>query len=63
MIDNALEIKREHPTEEKVIVSVGRHFVLELEEMEKGVGRFRVAVEGGHHKFSRESVRGDFLQQ
>ena len=38
MIEGALEIRRERPTEEKVIVRVDRHFVLELVEMKKRVG-------------------------
>ena len=58
MVGDALETGRKCPTE-KVVVSVNRHFVLELAVMKKGVGCSRVAVEGGHHKFSRELERGD----
>ena len=39
MIGSALETRRERLTEEKVIVSMDCHFVLELAEMEKRVGR------------------------
>jgi len=63
MIGGTLETGREHPTKEKVVVSVDCHFILELTKMKKGVGRFRVAVEGGHHKFPRESECGDFFRQ
>jgi len=52
MIGDALKTGRERPTEEKVVVSVDYHFVLELTEMKKRVRRSRVAVEGGHYKFS-----------
>ena len=60
MIGGTLETGREYPIEEKVIVSMDRHFILDLAEMKKGVERSRVAVEGGHHEFPRESERGDF---
>jgi len=40
MIGDTLETGGECPIEEKVVVSVNRHFILELAEMEKGVGRF-----------------------
>ena len=53
MVGCTLEARRERPTEEKVIVSVNCYFVSELVEMKKGVRCSRVAVEGGHHKFSR----------
>ena len=49
-----LETGREHPTKEKVIVNINHHFVLELVEMKERVEGSRVAIEGGHHEFSRE---------
>ena len=53
MVGGTLEVGREHPTKEKVVVSVDCHFVSELTEIKEGVRGSRVAVEGGHHKFSR----------
>ena len=53
MVGGALETERERSTKKKVVVSVDCHFVLELAEMER-VGGSRVAIEGGHHKFSQE---------
>ena len=47
---------------EQVVVGVDNHFVLELSDMKKGVGRSRVTVKGGHHKFLQKSERGDFLR-
>jgi len=61
MVSSALEIGRESLTEEKVIMSVDHHFVSKLAEMKKWVRRSRVAVEGGHHKFSLNPKHGDFL--
>ena len=63
MVGGTLEAGRERPTEEKVVVSMDCHFVSELTKMKEGVGGFRVAVEGEHHKFPRESEPGDFLRQ
>ena len=63
MVGGTLEARREHPTEEKVIVIMDCRFVLKLVEMKEGVGGSRVAVEGGHHKFSRKAKRDDFFRQ
>ena len=54
MVGGTLETGREHPTKEKVIVSVNHHFVLELVEMKERVEGSRVAIKGGHHEFSQE---------
>ena len=51
MVGGTLETERECPTE-KVVMSVDRHFVLELTEMKKGVGCSPVIVEGGHENRS-----------
>ena len=61
MISSALEAGREHQTEKEIVISINRHLVLELAEMQERVGGSRVVVEGGHYKLSQETKRGDFL--
>ena len=38
MVGGTLEAGRERPIEEKIVVSMDRHFVSELAEMKEGVG-------------------------
>ena len=63
MISGSLDTVRERPTDKEVVVSINRHLVLELAEMWERVVGSRVLIEGGRHKFSRETERGDFLRQ
>jgi len=51
MVGGAFKIGREHPTKEKVIMSVDCYSVLELTEMKEGVGGSRAAIEGGITNF------------
>ena len=51
MIGGTLETGMERPTEEKVIISMDRHFVLKLMEIDKGVGCSRVAMKEGITNF------------
>ena len=63
MVGGALETRGECSIKEKVIVSRDYHFILELAEMKEEVGGSRVAIEGEHQEFSRESEHGDFPRQ
>ena len=63
VITCALETRREHTTQEQVIVRVSHHLVLVLMEMLDGVGRSRAALEARHHELFRETVRSDILRE
>ena len=58
MVRNSFEIGRERSTE-KDVISVDRHFVLVLTEMEE-VRSSLVVIESQHYKLLREAERGDF---
>jgi len=60
VVGNFLEAGQECSTEEKVIMSVDRYFVLVLAEMKEGVRGSRVVVEGRHYELLWEAERGDF---
>ena len=63
MVGGALETGRERPTKEKVIVSIDRHFMLELAKMKEGVRGSRIVVEDRHHELPQKAEHGDFSQQ
>ena len=55
IVSDTLKTGRERSTEDEVIISINGHLVLKLAKMKKGVGDFRVVIEGGHHKLSQET--------
>jgi len=62
-IGSAMEIGREHTTQEYIFVRVDCYLVLVFTHVLDGVGGFRIALETRHHELLREAVRSDLLRK